>query len=364
MPEVEYVIFHGQAPSGTGHRAAAGPFAFEEVQLTSRDLRIGGRTLLYQPAVRTVAGPTFDGAILGAELKMVANVFLYLLLKLRGRPVLLWGQGGEKDEDRGSVMGALGAAGALLKKMAARRADGYLAYTPGGRRRLIEVGVDPGRVFVVRNTLDVEAEVESYRRLESTPEAELRKELGLQSNSVVLVFIGRVYREKRLTELVALLQVLHGRGLGESAVEIVVIGDGPDLGRVRETANGLTGIHFIGEVRDRDAIARYMRVATALVIPGKVGLAVNHAFAHGVPVLTREGTLHAPEFEYLEPGRNSLIVAGGFDEFVAAVASFIGSPSQRAELAEGALRSREGLMVSSMAAAFHAAVCATLGVRP
>lgn len=363
MPEVEYVIFHGQAPRGTGHRAAPGPFSFPEARFVNRELRLGQRTLVYQPVIRDVAGPAFDGAVLGAELKMLSHVALFPLLKLRGKPVLLWGQGGEKGEDRGAVMATLGRAGARLKRAAADRADGYIAYTSEGRDCLADAGVDPAKVFVVRNTLDVEGEIELHARLSAEPVDGLRGELGLRRDSVVLLFVGRVYREKKLSEFISALRSLRDRRLTRYPVEGVIIGDGPDLERVEREADGLDGVHFVGEIRDRERVARYLRAASAVVIPGKVGLAVNHAFAHGVPVLTRSGAMHAPEFEYLEDGRNSVVCDGDLDSFAEAIGEFVDSEEQRATLAKGALESRQSLTVASMADSFHRAVCQTIGLR-
>lgn len=362
IDEVEYVIFHGQAPRGTGHRAAGGPFSFPEARLVNRELRLGGRTLVYQPAVRAVAGPAFDGAVLGAELKMLSHVALFPLLKLRGKPALLWGQGGEKSEVRGTAMEAIGRAGAALKRMAAVHADGYIAYTSQGRDSLTEAGVDPAKVFVVRNTLDVESEVELHARFAEEPADALRRELGLRPDSAVLLFVGRLYPEKKLSELVSALRLLSERRLAQRPVEGVVIGDGPDRRRAEGEAAGLEGIHFVGEIREPASVARYLRVASAMVIPGKVGLAVNHAFAHGVPVVTRDGTLHAPEFEYLENGRNSIVSEGDLEAFADAIARLVDSAELSARLARGALASRESLGVASMVDSFHRAVCQTIGL--
>jgi glycosyltransferase involved in cell wall biosynthesis len=359
MAEVEYTVFHGDPPGATGHRAAGGPFAFSEVRLQGREMRLAGRTLVYQSALRRIAGPNFDAVVLGAELKLLANAALFPLLKLRRRPVLLWGQGIDKEEDRGAAMRAAARAAAALRAAAARRADGYLAYTGGGRRHLIELGVAPERVFVLRNTLDMEAEIEQQRAVAAEQEATLRQRLGLKPDSVVLLFIGRVYREKRLAEFVSLLRRLQARGSG-AEVEGLVVGDGPDLARVAAEAEGLDCVRFLGEVRDRQRIARCMKVSSALVIPGAVGLAVNHAFAHGLPVITRASPLQGPEFEYLEPGRNGIVAEGGAEALFERVVAFVDSPARQRELAAGALRTRETLTVAAMAASFHAAVRATL----
>ncbi|MDE0005658.1 MAG: hypothetical protein OXQ29_23450, partial [Rhodospirillaceae bacterium] len=47
--------------------------------------------------------------------------------------------------------------------------------------------------------------------------------------------------------------------------------------------------------------------AYACVVPGYVGLVALHSFAYGVPVVTRRGEPHAPEFSNLAHGSNALI---------------------------------------------------------
>jgi glycosyltransferase involved in cell wall biosynthesis len=85
-------------------------------------------------------------------------------------------------------------------------------------------------------------------------------------------------------------------------------------------------------------------------------LVVNHAFAHGVPVLTRESELHAPEAEYIAHGRNGLLEPGTFDEFANAVARILDSPERQRELAAGAAATAAELSLDRMADAFDGGV--------
>jgi len=101
-----------------------------------------------------------------------------------------------------------------------------------------------------------------------------------------------------------------------------------------------------------------------VVIPGAVGLAINHAFAHGLPLVTRTGALHGPEIEYLEDGVNGRLVEGDLDAFARGIAEVVGAPDRRAELASGALRSGGALGLDAMVDAFDQAVAAvTSGER-
>ena len=101
----------------------------------------------------------FQAIVIGAQLRFVSSLVLLALWKLRRRPVILWGQGFDKDEDVGGIGRAALAVKRRLKRTMARSADGYLVYTAGGRERLVNAGLDPERVFVVRNTLDVEEQI-------------------------------------------------------------------------------------------------------------------------------------------------------------------------------------------------------------
>lgn len=360
LGDVEYVVWHGDAPPGSAHRAAPGPFRFPNRRVENRVATVAGRTLVYQPLVRAVSSERYDAVVVGAELKLVSNAVVFLLAKARGWPVLLWGQGSDKREDTGGLVSTLARLGSGLKRGAGRIADGYLVYTSGGRESLTSQGIPPSRVFVVRNTLDVESEVMAQRAVAGEDTYAIRRELGLRRDSAVLLFVGRMYGEKRAPALVALVKALQQRPTLKQPVEAIFIGDGPDRGAAEAEAEDASGVHFLGELRDRQLIARCMRVASALVIPGKVGLAVNHAFCHGLPVITCAGPMHAPEFEYIEPGRNGLVAEPGLSELVTVTERFLSTPAQQERLRRGALETRDRLGLEPMVREFHHGVLRTL----
>ena len=101
--EVEYVIFHGQAPARTGHEAAPGPFAFPDVRVRNRELRLHGRTVIVQPIVRHIPRGGFDGVVVGAEFKFPASWAAAAVTKARGGALVLWGHGYDKLEDEGAA---------------------------------------------------------------------------------------------------------------------------------------------------------------------------------------------------------------------------------------------------------------------
>lgn len=359
----EYVVFHGKPPSDERTIAASEPFAFPNVRIRNVEIAFGRRRLVYQALVSRVLRGRFDAIVIAGQLRFISSLFLLLAFRSTSKPVVLWGHGRWRDEDVAGALKPFRAAIAALRTRMVRLADGYLAHTLGGRNHLTAAGVDPQRVFVVPNTLDTDRQIELHARLQDHDPGVLRADLGLEPDSVVLMFVGRIYKEKRVGELLEAARAIRERSLARRRLEVVIIGDGPELVRAKTLARG-EPVHFCGTIRDQLQVARYMRVASAVVIPGKVGLAANHAFAHGRPVITREHRLHSPEIEYVRHGVNGLIVRGGMNEFTRALARFVDDESLQRRLAVGALETRSTLSVESMAASFNEAVCATLTSPP
>lgn len=358
----EYVIFHGAPPTQNSAPVAEEPFRFSNVEIRNHELHLGSKAVVWQGLVRQIA-LDFDALVIGAFLRFASSLALISLFKLSGRPVILWGQGADKREDAGALARPVLGARSTIKSLIARLGDGYLVYTDSGRERLLAAGLAPDRVFVVRNTLDMEEQIALHAELAAVDPSGLRAELGLRQDSVVLLYVGRLYSEKRVGELLDAARAMEEDPAGERPVEVVIVGDGPERARLEARAGGLQNVHFAGRLDDQRQVARHMRVAAAVVMPGKAGLAVNHAFGHGLPVITRDSGLHAPEVDYIESGRNGLIVADDLAAFTRALAEFAASPRQQEALAAGALQTRETLGVDEMAGAFDEGVRRVLTAR-
>jgi glycosyltransferase involved in cell wall biosynthesis len=362
ISDIEYVVFHGPPPKRNPALRPSGPLRFPNVEVPNYELRLGPKAVVWQGLVRQIARGGFDALVMGAWLRFVSGLVLFPAFKAMGRPVILWGQGRDKQEDSATLLRPLMPLAETAKARIANLADGYLVYTDAGARDLAARGVRRDRIFVVHNTIDMEEQVALHAELAGADLAALRADLGLREESSVLLYVGRLYSEKRVEELVASARALNAGGSLGSPVEVVVIGDGPDRSSVAMEADGDPYIHLRGEVSDQREIARHMKVASAVVLPGKAGLAVNHAFGHGVPVITSAGDFHAPEFAYISQGRNGLI-AESSAELPDVLSNFLSSAELQRRLAAGALEARDGLGADAMAAAFDRGVRTVLAGR-
>ncbi len=353
LPTTSYTIFHGNPPANTGHKEFEGVLNFPNIRVKNVEISLGSCKIIYQPIIKHILFGNYDAVVLGHEIKFLANIVIFCLCKMIGKPVIWWGHGFEKKQDKLKVL-FISSLIANVKTWLAKSADMYIVYTPGGAKKLRESGVDDTKIAVVKNTLDIEEERILYEKLITVNPVDLRKSKNLRPESVILLYVGRLYKEKRVEELVNLIKRINDDKLCLTPVECVIIGDGPELEKLKNKDHPF--IHFLGAIYEQETIAQYMRISAAMVIPGKVGLAVNHAFAHGLPVITRESDLHAPEVEYIESGVNGLIIPGDFDEFVRQTVDYINSPEKQKQFSIGALSTRETLTLNFMVKAFDNAV--------
>jgi glycosyltransferase involved in cell wall biosynthesis len=349
---IDYVVAHGSPPHGTELMAAPPPFDFPNLWVTNRELTIFGVSFVWQPIVWRAVRGQFDGAVFGDEVKFLSSLVATIALRLRGRPVLLWGFGFHQYKGPDTLKARMTTTLAgLYKRILYRLVSGYLTYTEGGRRALLSLPTSPKLIVVLRNTIDTEREAMFRRAVATEPVDEAFRQLGVRSNSVKLLYFGRLLPTKRVDLLV---EYAEHSAHTKRDVDIIIFGQGPEEERLRETARHLPNVVFH---RHNDLLlARALRISVAVVIPGFVGLAINHSFTHGVPVLTRHRQPHSPEVEYLEDRVNGLMLPEAPKEFFAALDAFIDDRDQRRRLAEGAERTAQTIDMAYMVATFHGIV--------
>jgi len=361
----EYVIFHGTPPFDVGSRAAEEPFPFPEKRVENHEFRIGGWSVVYQPVIRAILSGNYDAVVLGHEIRFISNVFLALMCKLSGIAVLYWGFGYHYDLRFGADLddkskGWRVRIVAALKGVLTRLADGYLAYTRDGVEKLVKTGFARDHIYILQNTIDVAGQIKLHEALKRVTHGAIRAQCQLRPDSVVFLFIGRLISLKGADMLIEALKRIGARKRSSQFVETLIVGAGPEEERLKAMAKEVPGVRFLGELPPGEEVARYMKVAAAVIIPGGVGLASVHAFAHGRPMITRQHRMHGPEVNYITHNENGLIIEGGIDEFAEELARFANSPDWQQRLADGALRARDEFRIERMAERFDEAVQLTV----
>jgi alpha-1,6-mannosyltransferase len=113
-----------------------------------------------------------------------------------------------------------------------------------------------------------------------------RAELGITSDQKLLLYVGRLAREKNTQTLFQTFELLHRRHRDE--FHLLVIGEGPQRKKLRELERRTRNVSWIQYCTDSAALARYYRAADLFVHPGvqeTFGLVALESQACGTPVM-------------------------------------------------------------------------------
>ena len=174
-----------------------------------------------------------------------------------------------------------------------------------------------------------------------------RCDLGLRNDRTYLISVGRLVRRKNLSVLLRALA-----SVGDGAVELIVVGDGPEREPLEALARtlGLSDrVHFKGYVEEVDK-HRLLQAADVFVLPSlheAFGLVYLEGMHAGLPVVaTRPGG----QEDYLIDGETGYLVAS--DDVLALTAAI------RQLTSDQGLRRRMGARAKEVAQRFTVASAA------
>jgi glycosyltransferase involved in cell wall biosynthesis len=171
-----------------------------------------------------------------------------------------------------------------------KHSDAIVTYGEHVKRFLVAQGVDRDRIFVGHHAVDNERHA---RPVSEGELQELRKTLRISKHERVILYLGRLERNKGLEYLIEAF-----RQLSLPDCVLVMAGEGSEKGALTEQverANMKERVRFVGYV-EQDRTAPYYALACVFVLPsvttprGKEtwGLVVNEAMNQGCPVIATD----------------------------------------------------------------------------
>lgn len=259
----------------------------------------GKRVVISNVWFRTIA----DDLVIYEQARRNFSAYMSLAIRrLCFKKTALWGHG--RDYSKAS-----GGPSTALLKIVTRLANFFFVYTDGGRVALLDQKIEDDRIFTVCNSIDT---VSMRRGLTRVAE-----EAGVgarPTGRLRLVYIGGLDESKRISFLLESLRILDKY----RDFEIVFVGDGPLRGEVDAFCKTNINASAIGYASGSQ---KYMALICAdlIVNPGRVGLIALDSLVSGVPIVTTEYELHAPEFEYLSPGETCVQTADNVEAYAASI---------------------------------------------
>jgi glycosyltransferase involved in cell wall biosynthesis len=155
------------------------------------------------------------------------------------------------------------------------------------------------KLFVANNTLNFH----DFPTINASKN-QLKEKYGFAEKYVVLC-VGRMDTNNR--KLNYLLQGFAA--FSRKDFVLVIVGPGVSRDqeiRIKNTEN----IYYLGTVYDPVKINEIYKMSDIFCMPGAIGLAINQAFYHGLPVVI-EDVPHGPEGIYLKEGENGFLFKKG-----------------------------------------------------
>jgi glycosyltransferase involved in cell wall biosynthesis len=298
------IVAAGRPPNGSALSASLTKPKYEHVELPN--YWMGGDAIHFQPfhtAFRRYGRPR--AVLLEESPRSVSLPLLLAYLRAQAIPTVLWGHFSSNTR-----VFSPSNWGDRYRIWLARQADACLCYADNVAE-LLRPFVSPQRLFVARNTLDTSVLFALHEELAREGKEPARARLGLRSDEAVILFVGRLTADKGLD---ALLDVFK-RITASRRATLLIIGDGPERVRLtkRVETEKITNVRFLGPLNDWRESAPFVYCSDVMVMPRYLGLAINHAFCFGVPVVSQLGPpgvrFHGPEVDYVRTGENGILAA-------------------------------------------------------
>jgi glycosyltransferase involved in cell wall biosynthesis len=183
-----------------------------------------------------------------------------------------------------------------------KKADAVIVYGQFDKN-VLGNHINNDKIFVAQNTLDTHQLLNIKNRLAEEGKESVKKRLGFDKE-YNLVFIGRLLEDKNPGLIIeALEQLLKNY---QEDVALHYVGDGPEYINLKEKVESLglvNNVVFHGAIHDENKTGEILFACDMMVMPGYLGLSVNHAFCFDCPVMSFEqqenGPFHSPEVEYV-----------------------------------------------------------------
>ena len=178
------------------------------------------------------------------------------------------------------------------EKTAYEGASGIIAVSNGMREDILRSypAIDPERVKVVHNGIDLEAWKHPQGEDADVAAAATLKRLGIDPDRPTVVFVGRITRQKGLPHLLRACEQLP------ADVQVILCAGAPDTPEIKAEVEGLvarlrekrTGVVWIEEMLPRPELIAVLAASDVFVCPSvyePLGIVNLEAMAVGLPVV-------------------------------------------------------------------------------
>ena len=193
-----------------------------------------------------------------------------------------------------------------------KKADAIITYSIAEKEELVSKKISGHKIFPALNTLDTNRYLPIRNDLERAGKKNIKQKIGF-THQFNLIFIGRLYEDKWPQYAIEALNLLLKKGMVSVALHFIGSGAMENFLAEYCKRNGLQGhVFFYNEIYNEYKTGELLFASDMMIMPGCVGLSVNHAFCFDCPVVTFKDInhvpAHGPEIEYIVHGRTGFVI--------------------------------------------------------
>lgn len=307
----------------------------------NKSIRVGSFELIWQPCFSMIRKG--DIVIVQQENKLLLN-YLLMLSRSRGKfKFAFWGHVRNMQASNFSP-------GNIFRKLFVRNSDWWFVYTDSGIDHLEKINFPKQKISVVHNSIDTDALIKEYDRVSSEEIEILKSDLNINSDNVA-IYCGGLYPEKDIEYIIEVCKLVR------HAIPdffMIFIGAGVEMEKVKTASEENSWILYVGNKFNLEKVP-YFKIASIQIMPRLVGLAIIDSFALSTPLVTTNHPFHGPEIDYLENGKNGLMVQDDFGVYVWTIVDLLRTKNY-AKLLPGCMASARKYSVQNMVSKFSSGI--------
>lgn len=253
------------------------PFRVIKSKMTSLRYKKDKELLWFGASLKLVKNEDFDVVVCDYFTRLLSIWPMQRIIHKKGKVFMLWGQGFHQYPNIISK---------YMRMLMVRRSDGLILYSEREKNRYLKLGVPAEKLFVATNTVDLGSiDAAISKTTEEDKKACLEKLKCKNTNSPIIVYVGRLLKNKRLDMLIVLCKKLKRKWPN---IKLILIGSGPEkepLERQVKRYSLENNVYFTGAIIDHNKLAPWMLVSDLVVAPSPVGLQAPMALAYGKPLV-------------------------------------------------------------------------------
>ncbi len=177
-----------------------------------------------------------------------------------------------------------------------KNATGFLTAGKANEQLYIHYGASHKKMMPMRFSWGYGYFLEEFYRLKPQRE-KIRSFFGIKKEEFVLLFVGRLAKEKRIFDLLDAYNKVD-----KDNKKLFFVGDGPLLDQAKKYVEDLNikGVYFAG-FQPRENLSNFYILADALVLPSyweAWGMVVNEAMCFGLPVIASDKVGAVPDLVF------------------------------------------------------------------